>query len=87
MYNDGFSEFEIKESSIKVGDDEAFEKIGCVGTAEETLNIRFVTKTCEGVEVLKKAYQKGTGKLKLTGHIKWSAYKKMLAIVDSSLKK
>ena len=42
MYNDGFSEFEIKESSIKVGDDEAFEKIGCVGTAEETLNIRFV---------------------------------------------
>ena len=45
MYNDGFSEFEIKESSIKVGDDEAFEKIGCVGTAEETLNIRFVTKT------------------------------------------
>ncbi len=87
MYNDGFSEFEIKESSIKVGDDESFEKIGCVGTAEETLNIRFVTKTCEGVEVLKKAYQKGTGKLKLTGHIKWSAYKKMLAIVDAKLKK
>ena len=46
MYNDGFSEFEIKESSIKVGDDEAFEKIGCVGTAEETLNIRLHIYCC-----------------------------------------
>lgn len=63
MYNDGFSEFEIKESSIKVGDDEAFEKIGCVGTAEETLNIRFVTKTCEGVEVLKKHIRKAPANL------------------------
>lgn len=86
MYNEGFSEFEIKESAVKVGNSDSFEKIGCVGTAEETLNLRFVTKKCEGVEVLKKAFQKGTGKLKLTGHIKWSAYKKMLSIVDSSLK-
>lgn len=88
MFNEGFSEFEIKESAIKTETEgDSFEKLGCIGSAEETLNLRYVTKKCEGVEVLKRTFQKGTGQLKLTGHIKWATYKKMLSIVDPKLKK
>ena len=56
-----FSEYEIKNSAIKInnGTGTEFKKVGCVGKIEETLDCITVTKKCEGV--VKKTVTRGAG--------------------------
>lgn len=80
-----FSEFEIKESTVKFGTAEA-EKIGCVGTLGETLNAKTVTKKCEGVVVKSITKGDGTGELSFTLHMRERVFREMFGMERTGLK-
>lgn len=82
----GFSEFEVKETSIRFSDEEEATKIGCVGTSEETLNSKVVTKKCEGRVAKTKVRGDGTGALKLSLHMKYDTFLKTYGMKVKGLK-
>nr|DAY16453.1 MAG TPA: major tail protein [Caudoviricetes sp.] len=84
-YKDVFSEYEIKESSIKIEGEETFEKIGCVGSIEETLETITVTKKCEGLVVKSVTRGSGNGEVKLSLHMRYDLYTKMFGMEDETL--
>ena len=69
-----FSEYEIKETTIKFKGEEIARRAGCVGSLEETLNSKVVTKKCEGVESVVAVKGTGTGELKITIHMPYEIY-------------
>lgn len=83
-----FSEYEVKNTSVKFNDESSgtAEKVGCVGTLEETLNARTVTKSCEGVVVKTVVRGDGTGELKLSLHMKYDLYLKSYGMASDGLK-
>lgn len=75
-YQNVFSNFEIKNASIKFANSETSEytKLGCVGTAEEELEVRVVTKNCEGVLAKSVARGAGSGVVTMSLHMKYNLY-------------
>lgn len=74
MYENVFSEFEVKNTSIKFADESKAVKVGCVGSLEETMNSKTITKKCEGVVVKSVSKGDGTGELALSLHMKYSLF-------------
>lgn len=85
-YEKVFSEFEILNTSIKFEDAEAFVRLGCVGSAEEELAVRVVTKNCEGVQVKSVAKGATSGTLNLTLHMRHDLYVEAFGMNDEALK-
>lgn len=81
-----FSDFEIKETAIKFSDDEASERIGCVGTAEETLNNKQITKKCEGIVRKYVIKGDGTATVKYSLHMRFAHFYKALGMKFDTLK-
>lgn len=83
-----FSEYEIKNSAIKINSDSlgTFSNVGCVGSIEETLDCKTVTKKCEGV--VKKTVTKGagTGEAKISLHINYDLYVSLFGMDQEGLK-
>lgn len=73
-YTSVFSNYEIKNASIKIENAEAFAKLGCVGSLEEELEVKVVTKNCEGVLAKSVARGSGAGTLSLSLHMKYDLY-------------
>lgn len=86
LYKQGFSEFEIKNSSIKFASDSTAEKVGCVGSLEETMNSKTITKKCEGVVVKSVTRGDGTGELALSLHMRYDLFLKTYGMVLETLK-
>jgi len=84
-YKTVFSEYEIKESSIKFEDGEAFEKIGCVGSIDEALETLTVTKKCEGVVVKSVTRGSGNGELTMSLHMNYNLYVQVFGMEDDTL--
>lgn len=86
MRKESFSEFEVKETSIRFLKDEAVaERVGCVGSLEETKETKIITKKCEGV--IKKEKVKGSGvKIKLKLHMGYEAYAKSFGMLVDEAK-
>ena len=85
-YKTVFSEYEIKETAIKFKGDEAFQSIGCVGSFEEELETRIVTKKCEGVVVKSVTRGAGSGTVSMSLHINYNLYVKMFGMESAELK-
>ena len=83
--NKVFSEYEIKETSIKFKDDEKSNRAGCVGSLEETLDSKVITKKCEGIESVVAVKGKGTGELKVSIHMPYEMYNKIYGMNLNSL--
>lgn len=68
------SEYELDTLGIKFADAEEYQNIKCIGSCEEEMESKVISKSCRGVVV--KEIVKGTGKgtLKLTAHIAWAIY-------------
>lgn len=83
-----FSEFEIKNSAIKINNIEStdFKNVGCVGSIEESLDCRVVTKKCEGI--IKKTLTRGagTGESKISLHINYDLYVSLFGMDQVGLK-
>ena len=75
-YESVFSNFEITNASIKFADAASgtYTKLGCVGSAEDELEVKVVTKKCEGNVVKSVARGAGSGTLSLSLHMKHSLY-------------
>lgn len=89
MYEKGFSEFEVKNTSIKFLNDTTSTtatKLGCVGSLEETMNSKTITKKCEGVVVKSVSRGDGTGELALSLHMRYDLFVKSYGMVSDSLK-
>lgn len=54
--------------------------IKCVGSMEETCDVRKLVKKCRGVDAKVRTVGAGTGTLKLTLHMPWALYIKTLAM-------
>ena len=85
-YKTVFSEYEIKETAIKFEGGQDFEKIGCVGSFEEELETRIVTKKCEGVVVKSVTRGAGSGTVKMSLHINYNLYVQMFGMDNANLK-
>lgn len=69
-----YSEFEIKDFAIKFPEDEKHTICGAVGSCEETLNVKTVTKKYKGIEGKTRTKGTGTGELKLSIHMGYETF-------------
>lgn len=81
-----FSQYGIHNSAIKINGDEAFEKVGCVGSIEEAMDVIVITKKCEGVVAKTRTRGAGTGELTISLHMRYNLYVKAFGMVDPNLK-
>lgn len=86
MYEKNFAEYKVTNLSSKFDEDESATKMGCVGTLELEMNVKTVTKSCEGVVVKSRTKGDGTGTITLTMHCKYSDYIKMHGMDLDNLK-
>lgn len=69
-----FSEYELKAMGIKTVGSDAYKSANCVGSCEEELDTRIISKKCRGITVKKVVRGAGTGTLKLSMHIPYDIY-------------
>ena len=82
-----FSEYEAKETSVRFDGDTKSSRAGCVGSIEETLESKTITKKCEGIETTVAVKGTGKGELKLSLHIPYEIYTKMYGMnLDTLIK-
>ena len=74
MTNGVYSEYELREMGIKTEGSEAFVAANCVGSCEEELDTKVITKSCRGVVSKKVVKGAGTGKLKISMHMPYDLY-------------
>ena len=74
MTNGVFSEYELREMGIKTDGSETFVAANCVGSCEEELDTKVVSKSCRGVVIKKTVRGAGTGKLSISMHMPWDIY-------------
>lgn len=86
MYEPVFSEFDLRSMGIKLEGEKEYVSCDCVGTCEEAMNIRGVSKKCRGVVRKKKIKGDGTGILKISAHIPYGMYVKMFGMNLDTLK-
>ncbi|MGN0301597.1 MAG: hypothetical protein ACI4BI_01815 [Anaerotardibacter sp.] len=78
-----FSEFECDLMNFKIAETDY--EIKCIGSVEESNEVRNVTKKCRGVVTKKRTYGTGTGTLKLTAHMPYEAYNAIHAMNSEKL--
>ena len=87
-YQNVFSNFEIKNASIKFNKDTAgsFTKLGCVGSANEELAVTVISKNCEGVLAKTVSRGAGSGAVSMSLHMKYELYVKAFGMDQAGLK-
>lgn len=80
-----FSEYEVRELGIKVATEESGEVIECIGSMDEEMDVKKVTKKCRGVVRKTKIRGTGTGKIKISLHIPTEVYNKIHGMVLDTL--
>ncbi len=81
-----FSEFEVKEQWIKVAGEENYSTMSCVGSSEEELEVKVITKKCRGVKAKEKVKGTGSGTLTESLHVPRDIYNKMYDMTRANLK-
>lgn len=76
MTNGVFSDFEVREMGIKFASSTAttYQTANCVGSCEEEMETKVITKSCRGVVKKKKVKGTGAGTLSLSLHMPWEIY-------------
>jgi hypothetical protein len=69
-----FSEFEVDQLGFKFKDDDAYQSAECIGSYEEAMDSKVITKKCRGVVKKKIVKGTGTGTIKITAHIPYDIY-------------
>lgn len=75
MTNGVFSEYEIREMGIKFKSADAYQTASCVGSCEEEMEAKVVTKKCRGVTQKTTVKGTGAGTLNLSMHMPYEIYK------------
>ena len=80
-----FSEFELQEFGMKFPEDTEHKVAGAVGTLEESMNTKTVTKKYKGVEAKTRTRGTGAGELKISMHMDYEMYKKTYGMILDTL--
>lgn len=81
MTNGVYSDFEVDEVGIKFAEDQGeAQSANCVGSCEEEMESKTVTKSCRGVVIKERTRGTGKGTLKLSWHIPWAIYTKFFGM-------
>ena len=70
------SDFELDQFGMKFEGEQAYESVNCIGSLEEEMAVKSVSKSCRGVVVKKRNKGTGEGTLKVTAHIPWAVFTK-----------
>ncbi len=72
-----FSEYELRRMGIKFPNDSEYQSADCVGSCEEELETRMVTKKCRGMVAKIRVKGSGNGTLNITMHVPKNIYDEM----------
>lgn len=72
-----FSEYELREMGFKFAGDTAYTASDCVGSCEEEMETRKISKKCRGITKKRVTRGTGEGNLKVSMHIKRDIYDEM----------
>lgn len=81
-----FSEYEVRQVGFKFEGEEAYTVAECIGSCEETMNTRIISKKCRGVVKKKVVKADGTGAVKFSMHIPWDIYVNLFGMEDETVK-
>lgn len=70
------SDFELDQLGLKFEGDDTYTSVNCVGSLEEEMTVKSVSKSCRGVVVKKRSKGTGEGTLKVTAHVPWAVFTK-----------
>ena len=74
MTNGVFSEYEVREMGVKFKSGTEFQSANCLGSSEEEMDAKVISKSCRGVVFKKIVKGAGTGKLSLSLHMPYAIY-------------
>ena len=77
MTNGVFSEYELRAMGIKFADAETYAAANCVGSCEEEMEAKVVTKKCRGVVIKTTVRGTGNGTLAISMHCPKDIYDEM----------
>ena len=80
-----FSDFEVDKIGFQFKGSDTYLTAECIGTYEEGMDSRVVTKKCRGIVKKKIVKGAGTGVLKITAHIPYDIYTEMYGMNLDSL--
>lgn len=81
-----FSEYEVRQMNV-IFADKQIGTIKCIGSLEEEAEVKTVVKKCRGTVAKTRTRGTGSGTLKVTMHIPFALYNKMLNMDQSGLAK
>lgn len=76
MTNGVFSEYEVREMGVKFKSDTEYASANCVGSSEEEMESKIVSKSCRGVVAKQTVRGTGKGTLSLSLHVPYEIYVK-----------
>lgn len=85
MENNIFSDYEVDELGFNFEGESAYQSAKCIGSAEEEMEVRVITKLCRGIVAKEKVKGTGRGTVKVTAHIPWAIYVSMYGLELDSL--
>ena len=80
-----FSDYEVDELGFKFEGAENYQSAKCIGSSEEEMEVKVVTKLCRGVIVKEKVKPTGRGTVKITAHIPYDIYVAMFGMELNTL--
>ena len=80
------SDFELDQLGFKFAGTEAYVNVSCIGSIEEEMEVKTVTKSCRGVVAKRRSRGTGAGTLKLSAHIPWAVYTEAYGMELDTLK-
>ena len=80
-----FSEYELKSMGIKIAGTDEYKAADCVGSSEEELECKIITKKCRGVIAKTVVRGTGNGTLKLSMHMPKDIYDEMYGMKMDTL--
>lgn len=86
MTNGVFSDFEIDKMNVKFADAETTIAMNCVGSVEEAMTAKAITKKCRGVVAKNIVKGTGEGTLKISAHVPQDIFKEAFGMELDTLK-
>lgn len=86
MTNGVFSDFEIDRMNVKFADAESVIAMNCVGSVEEEMTAKAITKKCRGVTIKNIVKGTGEGTLKISAHVPCDIFKEAFGMELDTLK-
>lgn len=80
QYDQVFSEYDVTQWGIKFKEDEKATVMDTLGSAEETMEVRTVTKNKRNMPWKTRTKATGSGEVKITAHIRTDVYAKMFGM-------